>query len=860
MSIIREFAKFIEPTGELEYDNTTSGLSATTIKSAIDELNTLLGGGNVGSQSTFSIYEFAASGGQTTFNLSSTFTVGGDVTAGDFITNETYKIQTTGTTDFTLIGASDSNPGTVFTATGAGAGTGTARVAVTYIPGYIQVYINGVFIASTDYTASDGQTVVLTEAAEASDLVTVVVLDSFNVATQLRVINVDASAPDDSLVIDNVGDVSVTSDIKLADNGKLILGDSSDLQIYSDGTTGQVTGNVNVTGSVTADGLTVDTDTLVVDATNNRVGIGTSSPEFPITAYGSSNQVYIGSVTPSVKTVLASDETNLRAYIGTRTNHPISFVTDGNERMRIDISGQTQVVGFDAITLGFPAVAGGASRSGIKPTVTGAGAGQLQFLVGGDNITEATTIAAMLDASGNLLVGKSATAFGTAGVEASASSGLWSTRSGFPPLALNRLSTDGSIADFYEDGAPVGSIFNSGTTMGVGSLDTGVLLANNIDAILPWNASTNAERDNAIDLGRSAGRFKDLYLSGGVEMIHSSSGGIQMKRYDSTININNSLGQIVFGGSEDGGTTVNNSASIVALSSQNHTSTASGGYLTFNTTADNTTTLSERMRITAAGALQLSDVNSPNDINTAIYSNSDVLEFEAFGTNGAIAFATGSSVTERMRIDEFGGLAIKSVGGATTAGFYGGNLVNGITAVPSGVGTPFVLGRDTGTLRSAHFGGNLKFDSGYGVLFGDAGGSGSSSSNTLDSYEEGTWTPTVVGGTSGLAPITVVTANYTKVGNKVFAACYIFPIDLSTDTIVGPMRIGGLPFSGASRYTQAVSISYQTISTAYPNLSGYVQTNQIILNQNTTTTTLDRSDCVSISGRTIMIGVTYITA
>ena len=35
---------------------------------------------------------------------------------------------------------------------------------------------------------------------------------------------------------------------------------------------------IDVTGTVTADGLTVDTDTLVVDATNNRVGIGTSSP------------------------------------------------------------------------------------------------------------------------------------------------------------------------------------------------------------------------------------------------------------------------------------------------------------------------------------------------------------------------------------------------------------------------------------------------------------------------------------------------------------------------------------------------------------------------------------------------------
>lgn len=42
-----------------------------------------------------------------------------------------YKILTTGDTDFTLVGAGDSNPGTVFTATGAGLGTGTA-VATSY--------------------------------------------------------------------------------------------------------------------------------------------------------------------------------------------------------------------------------------------------------------------------------------------------------------------------------------------------------------------------------------------------------------------------------------------------------------------------------------------------------------------------------------------------------------------------------------------------------------------------------------------------------------------------------------------------------------------------------------------------------
>ena len=43
---------------------------------------------------------------------------------------------------------------------------------------------------------------------------------------------------------------------------------------------------VDVTGTITSDGLTVDTDTLHVDATNNRVGIGTSSPEATLTVDG----------------------------------------------------------------------------------------------------------------------------------------------------------------------------------------------------------------------------------------------------------------------------------------------------------------------------------------------------------------------------------------------------------------------------------------------------------------------------------------------------------------------------------------------------------------------------------------------
>lgn len=48
------------------------------------------------------------------------------VTAGSFVIGRQYKITTTGSTFFTLIGASSNAVGTVFTATGVGTGTGTA--------------------------------------------------------------------------------------------------------------------------------------------------------------------------------------------------------------------------------------------------------------------------------------------------------------------------------------------------------------------------------------------------------------------------------------------------------------------------------------------------------------------------------------------------------------------------------------------------------------------------------------------------------------------------------------------------------------------------------------------------------------
>ena len=45
------------------------------------------------------------------------------IDAGSFVVGTSYKIASAGDTDFTLVGAADSNVGTNFVATGAGTGT-----------------------------------------------------------------------------------------------------------------------------------------------------------------------------------------------------------------------------------------------------------------------------------------------------------------------------------------------------------------------------------------------------------------------------------------------------------------------------------------------------------------------------------------------------------------------------------------------------------------------------------------------------------------------------------------------------------------------------------------------------------------
>jgi hypothetical protein len=128
----------------------------------------------------------------------------------------------------------------------------------------------------------------------------------------------------------------------------------------------------------------------------------------------------------------------------------------------------------------------------------------------------ATSTAVTIDASENVLVGKTTTALATVGLAFGATGFASITRDGYEPLSLNRLTSDGAIANFYKDGTTVGSIGSKVGNLTIGNGDTGLYFAAGANAIYPYNTTTQADRDGAIDLGYSSIRYKDLYLSGGV--------------------------------------------------------------------------------------------------------------------------------------------------------------------------------------------------------------------------------------------------------------------------------------------------------------------------------------------------------
>ena len=333
------------------------------------------------------------------------------------------------------------------------------------------------------------------------------------------------------------------------------------------------------------------------DASAERLGLGTTSPGATLDVDGtldiapSSGDAalkILNSQTYGRSLVYFSDPDGTGGRIlYNHGNDYMSFETDGtNERMRIDSSGNVGIGASPTAVSNYKVLhvqSGHASAGGYIRLQTNAAAEYADIYNFNDALYKdantqifrnkgGSTEYMRLDASGNLLVGTTdinPSGNNVVGTNIQSNGMIRITRDNNTVIEANRKSTDGNIFVFKKDGTTVGSIGAKDGDIYIGTGDTQLRFSDGGDDIRP--ASTNgAGRDAAIDLGTSANRFKDLYLSGdanigdlkgtndgdtrvrflGSDRLAFNTGGLEAARLDASQNF--IVGATTTGTSSDG--------------------------------------------------------------------------------------------------------------------------------------------------------------------------------------------------------------------------------------------------------------------------------------------------------------------
>jgi hypothetical protein len=152
--------------------------------------------------------------------------------------------------------------------------------------------------------------------------------------------------------------------------------------------------------------------------------------------------------------------------------------------------------------------------------------------------------------------------------------------------------------------------------------------------------------------------------------------------------------------------------------------------------------------------------------------------------------------------------------------------------------------------------------SGTGITF-PATQVASADANTLDDYEEGTFTPSFTFSTSGSVTYSTRTAQYTKIGRMVNCTIAIALSGVSSPS--GTMTLTGLPFTAGvgELFVSGITIGIARNFTGVLTITGYVGQSSNVINlaknaENASFNPLTGSDLTSSTG--FYITITYATA
>ena len=362
-------------------------------------------------------------------------------------------------------------------------------------------------------------------------------------------------------------DTTVAATNELVEDTTPQLG--GDLDLNSNDITG--TGNINVTGSVTANSAVIDNITI----DGNDITTTDSNGNLNLTPNGTgdvqvfSDRLKIRSAEgESVSIMLAADEQD-----DAGDSWSVKANTDNTFVIQNDISGAADVTHLSitpnaTVVNSTTAIAGGITVAGTSVLTGNVGIGAsspsenltIQSAVptlrlqGTSNTNKNITVrynesndygqinvdesgvnqkdlwitalniklgrntsseSAKIDSSGNLLVGRSS----TSGVDVDGHV-LFDTGASYQSMTsnslqfLNRNGTDGSLLSFYKGGSAVGSIQARGGDLVIGTDDTGIRFNDANNALQPHNATDVT--DATIDIGLSSHRFQDIYASNGT--------------------------------------------------------------------------------------------------------------------------------------------------------------------------------------------------------------------------------------------------------------------------------------------------------------------------------------------------------
>ena len=546
--------------------------------------------------------------------------------------------------------------------------------------------------------------------------------------------------------------------------------------------TGDLSGNVTggtisgSTGTFSGD-LAVDTDTLFVDASADRVGINTASPEESLTVHGGNSTTSTVNITGGAagndNATLASDysmyyQIDANNTVGSRRyewrvggkgyssgSALMSLLSTGNlglgtvsPTQKLTLSG-----GSSDVAMLFNSTDTAYNNIGIKKDGS-----QLRFIeYGNDGTTESANIL-VLEANGDHV-----------GI------GTSSITSGF------KLD----IAD-AADGANI-KLRTTGTSNAAKQIHFEGYRPNGTAAVLSRLETIN--KNGAVTLSRIDTNTESVYNSGAITFSTASTGTLAERARITS----------------DGKLCLNRTSGSTALSIDPH-ATGQPNIQLYNKTNDAYTYLKNDG---SAFVIQNSYGTTAGFKPIQFMANGSVnLHIDEVG--GSVGIGTSSPST-LLQLNETYGTAALSISDDSSAGDYltfqivGGQYNGGANEIQAINTTDLSL--NVATARSLIFKTNnterARILSSGGITFnGDT-----AAANALNDYEEGTFSIGIEGSTSaGSATISSTAGYYTKIGNVVHAFGFV---SWNSATGTGNLKLTGLPFtsSSSSQYYPAGSMT-----------------------------------------------------